>query len=117
MCPAESAPKDDVEEEEPPIDPLGEFAANLARQQAVERGEDDEVDESFIARALAESRRMRGEAAQSNTKRAALSAELASRHGEHGLRTIEAAMVEHAAEVLTPQQFAATSLEAPPESQ
>ena len=80
-------------------DPLENFAVNLARQQAAERGEEEDegVDEAFIARALAESRRMRQETGKSNQKRAANMAAVADRHGAGGLSAIQAAMQEHAA--------------------
>ena len=122
MCPKESsggAPVDEVMEgeatdssDEPPEDGLAAFAADAARRQAVERGEEaSDVDEAFINRALAESRRMRGEAMQSQEKRAALAAQVASHHGERGLDQIQNAMREHAAEVLTQQQAEAVDLQ------
>ena len=93
-------------------DPLEAFAVDAARRQAVERGEDEaDVDEAFIARALGESRRMRQETGKSNQKRAANFAAIAGRHGEEGLSAIQAAMQEHAAEVLAPEQASAAGLD------
>ena len=69
------------------------------------------MDEAFIARALAESRRMRQETGKSNQKRAANMAAVADRHGAGGLSAIQAAMQEHAAEVLSPQQLRTTGLD------
>ena len=69
------------------------------------------MDTAFIARALAESRRMRQETGKSYEKRAANMAAIAGKHGNVGVTAIEQAMREHAAEVLTPQQVAATGLD------
>lgn len=102
---AEQQPGPDVAEDTP-LDPLAAFAVGLARQQAEERGDEGEIDENFVSRALAESRRMRGEATQSHGKRAALAASIAASHGEGGVSAIQAAMREHAAEVLSQQQQA-----------
>ena len=94
----------------PEDDPLANFAVNAARQQATERGEDEnDVDMGFITRALAESRRMRSEASISHKKRADLAASIAARHGEHSLQYMADARAEHAAEVLTAQQGLATA--------
>lgn len=87
-------------------DPLDEFAVAAARRQAAERDEegvDEGVNEAFIQRALAESRRMRGEASLSLKKRADLAAKLAAQHGESGVSFMAAAMAEHASEVLAPR--------------
>ena len=120
MCPAERenpppVPVDDAADaadEDEAADPMAEFAVGLARQQAVERGEEeDSVDESFIARALAESRRMRQETGKSNQKRAANFGSIGQRYGEQGLSSMQEAMREHAAEVLSPEQTLATGLE------
>ena len=92
-------------EDATPLDPLAAFAVGLAHQQAEARGETGDVDEAFLARALAESRRMRGEATNSQGKRAALAAQIAANHGETGLSSIQAAMKEHQQEVLTQQQL------------
>jgi len=86
-------------------DGLEAFALEAARRQAEARGDDDDgVDEAaqsgFIARALAESRRMRGEASLSHQKRAELAASIAARHGEHSRQVMADAMAEHAAEAL-----------------
>ena len=114
MCPAERTgeePPEETNEEPPGADPLEHFAIDLARRQAVERGEEEaDVDEAFIARALAESRRMRAETGKSQQKRAANFASVAGRHGEHGMHALHQAMEEHAAEVLTPDQRAATGV-------
>ena len=122
MCPRPTGmtPDETPEEQQPTAaaepaaaDPLENFAVNLARQQAAERGEEEDegVDEAFIARALAESRRMRQETGKSNQKRAANMAAVADRHGAGGLSAIQAAMQEHAAEVLSPQQLRTTGLD------
>jgi hypothetical protein len=110
MCPRGgrlSPPAEDGEDNtsgETQPDPLAEWAVGLARQQAEERGEEaGEFDSSFIARALAESQRMRTEASKSQQKRAANVAQIAARHGEQGVSTIQHAMREHAALVLSPQ--------------
>ena len=93
-------------------DPLAAFAVDAARRQAVERGEEaEEVDEAFITRALAESRRMRQATAKDEQKRATNMATFAARHGEQGLSTVQQAMQEHAAEVLAPAQIRATGLD------
>lgn len=86
-------------------DPLARFAIAAARQQAAERGEEEAegVDMAFITRALAESRRMRGAAAKDQKKRADNMASMVARHGEQSAAYVQAAMAEHAAEVLTPQ--------------
>ena len=86
-------------------DGLEAFALEAARRQAEARGDDDDgVEEGaqsgFIARALAESRRMRGEASLSHQKRAELAASIAARHGEQSRQVMADAMAEHAAEVL-----------------
>ena len=130
MCPAADFPLDDEAADGPPppeidaanaaadaedavADPMAAWAVGLARQQAVERGEEEaSVDESFIARALAESRRMRQETGKSNQKRAANFGTIGQRYGEAGLSAIQAAMQEHAAEVLSPAQASATGLDA-----
>ena len=108
MCPSgPPPPADDGEGDTPEVqpDPLAEWAVGLARQQAEERGDDaDEIDSSFIARALAESTRMRTEASKSQEKRAANAAEIAARHGEQAISTLQHAMREHAALVLTPPE-------------
>ena len=121
MCPNPTGMEQPEPPEEQPTaaaepaaaDPLENFAVNLARQQAAERGEEEDegVDEAFIARALAESRRMRQETGKSNQKRAANMAAVANRHGAGGLSAIQAAMQEHAAEVLSPQQLRTTGLD------
>ena len=86
-------------------DPLARFAIAAAQQQAAERGEEDDgVDMSFINRALAESRRMRGETSKSQQKRTEQMAALCARHGEQSAQVMAAAMAEHAAEVLVPPQ-------------
>ena len=106
----EQPPPPDIE---PPLpaDPLDAFVAESLDRQAAERGEPvTEVDETFVARALAESRRMRQETGKSNQKRAANFAAIAGRHGDAGLTALQAAMQEHAAEVLSPAQAAATGL-------
>ena len=109
MCPAETPP-DDAPPPPPPTEPLENFMVEAARAQAVERGEEaDDVDEAFINRALAESRRMRSEANSSNAKRAANFASIASRHGTEGVSAIQQAMLEHAAEVLLPEQQTAVA--------
>mmetsp|Transcript_76043 Transcript_76043/g.150672 ORF Transcript_76043/g.150672 Transcript_76043/m.150672 type:complete len:142 (-) Transcript_76043:132-557(-) len=106
---------DDQTEAAPPADALEQFVLQAARSQAAERMEEDEddtvdaeVQESFIARALAESRRMRGEASQSQKKRAELTASIAARHGQQSVQVLADAMVEHAAEALHPQEAEAT---------
>ena len=75
-----------------------------------DEGDGGAVDEGFIARALAESRRMRGEASLSHQKRADNAARLAARHGQRGAGAMAAAMAEHAAEVLSPEAAAAVGL-------
>lgn len=82
----------------PRQDPLDHFAVAAVQQQAAERG-DDEVDMSFVTRALAESRRMRGEADLSVKKREDLAADLRAHLGHHSTQVMQAAMAEHAAEV------------------
>lgn len=103
--PAAGAVDTTADEPEAAADPLAAFAVEAARRQAVERGEEEaSVDEAFIARALGESARMRNETGKSNQKRAANLAAVAGRHGEQGLSAIQAAMAEHAAEVLAPPE-------------
>ena len=87
-------------------DPMARFAVAAARQQAAERGEDEDagVDMSFINRALAESRRMRAAANKDQLKRKEQLAQLCARHGESSAQYMADAMQEHAAEVLTEQQ-------------
>ena len=100
----------------PTADMLEAFVLQAARSQAAQRDaegvEEDPVDpavqESFITRALAESRRMRGEASLSQKKRAELSASIAARHGEQSVQVLADAMVEHAEEALNPQEAEAT---------
>lgn len=105
-------PDESADEPLPADDSLAAFAVEAARQQAAQRGEgDDAVDEAFIARALATSQRMRQEALKSQQKRAANLAAVAAQHGDIGLVTMQQAMQEHAAEVLTPNQIAATGLD------
>lgn len=107
-----SVPDESADEPLPADDSLAAFAVEAARQQAAQRGEgDDAVDEAFIARALATSQRMRQEALKSQQKRAANLAAVAAQHGDIGLVTMQQAMQEHAAEVLTPNQIAATGLD------
>jgi hypothetical protein len=103
----------------PAVDPLAAFAIDAARRQAAERlaagtaeeGDDGEVDEGFIQRALAESKRMRGEAQKDYKKRADLAARIAATHGEQGADLLAAAMAEHAAEVLSPQLAVAAGMD------
>ena len=85
---------------------MARFAVAAARQQAAERGEDEDagVDMSFINRALAESRRMRAAANKDQLKRKEQLAQLCARHGESSAQYMADAMQEHAAEVLTEQQ-------------
>ncbi len=119
MCPKEAGDDplpegDQVEPSEPPAaDPLEAFAVDAARRQAVERGEDaDDVDTSFIARALSESRRMRGEAQKCAEKRAANTADVTMQHGEAGRLRLEAAMAEHMSETAASLASAAAASEA-----
>ena len=73
--------------------------------------DEGEVDMGFINRALAESRRMRGEASQSHRKRADLAAATVARYGERSTQVMADAMAEHAAEVLSPEHQAALGME------